>query len=132
MNLKKKSYFSKFQENLNGLKIIRTNSDSFRYFSKLNYNRPQTYWSSSPEGYLSIYKSAETIFSDRVHSCCASLILNNKAMYMQVSKRSKEKRFTLFQRLGVENIMNEPCKLNFDFINIEKEKMKTKLLNKFR
>ena len=120
---KKKSVFKKSQTDLNGLNVIRTSSVPFVRFSKLIYNRPNIYWSSSPEGYLSIYKSAETVFADRVHTCCAALIMGSKSMYVKVSKRSKQKRYELLLRLGLENIFTKPCSLDFNFIRDEKNKL---------
>ena len=120
---KKKKIYEKLQKDINGLNIVRTSSVPFSSFSRLIYNRPKIYWSSSPEGYLSIYKSAEVVFSDRIHTCCAALVMGSRAMYISVSQRSKQKRYELLTRLGLEKIFNEPCQLDRSFIKHEKENL---------
>ena len=44
-------------------------------------------------------------------------------MYIKGSRHSRDGRNKLFSRLGVENIYNEPVRLDFIFVNEEKEKM---------
>ena len=78
---------------------------------------------------MSIYKSAETVFTDRVHTCCAALVMGSKSMYIKASSRSKQKRYELLPRLGVENIFTKPCSLDFNFIGDEKNKLLNFLSN---
>ena len=126
---KERHFYDNFQKDLNGLNIVRTSSEPYNKFYKLIYNRQKIYWSAAPDGYLSIYKSAETVFSDRVHTCCAALVLGTKSMYVQNSTRSKQKRHTLLNRLGADKIFDEPTLLNFDFIKLEKKKLYEFLLD---
>ena len=123
--LHQKRGFRSFQQEFLGTKIIRTCSSAAKPFSSLIYNRPNLYWSDLPDGYLSIYKSANIVFSDRVHSCCAALSLGGTAMYFKLSSRSSDGRNRLFDKLGVSEIFHRPQKLNVNYIDDEKAKMAT-------
>lgn len=119
----KKGFIFNFQQLLNGLDIIRTNNSIFCRIKYFLYNRKNTYYSDLPYGYLSILKNARSVFSDRVHSCAATLILGGKAMYIKGSKRSHDGRNSLFNRIRVNEIYNKPVSLDFEYINMEKDKM---------
>jgi hypothetical protein len=119
----KRSSLLSFQDTLNGMDIIRTNHETFTRFKWLLFNRPNMYYCDIPYGYLTIYKNSRYVFSDRVHTCAATLILGGTAMYIKGSKRSNDGRNNLFKKIGVEDIYNEPVKLNFEYINKEKSKM---------
>jgi hypothetical protein len=121
--IKKRNLFN-FQKTLDGLKIVRTNNDIFSRRKYKIFNRENIYYSDLPYGYLSILKHANIVFSDRVHTCAATLILGGKAMYIKGSKRSHDGRNNLFKRIGVENIYLEPTGLDFDYINEEKHNMR--------
>ena len=123
-------FISRRQNSLKKKFIIRTSSEGFTKDKKDIFFEKDCYWSSTPDGYLSIYKSALTVFSDRVHSCCAALILGRKAMYFKNNKRSSDNRSSIFHRIKLEKIFTEPVMLNMKFINQEKKKMK-KFLTKF-
>ena len=126
-----KSLIPKFQTKINNIKVVRPNNSSFiPIFPKFHrggllFNRENIYYSDLPYGYLSILKSAKLVFSDRVHTCAATLILGGEAMYIKGSIRSKDGRNNLFKRVGVDKIFEEPVMLDFDFINKEKDKMKS-------
>jgi len=126
-----------FQNNINGFKIVRTNNSFFipsfpkLHKGKLVFNRDNIYYSDLPYGYLSILKSAKIVFSDRVHTCAATLILGGEAMYIKGSKRSSDGRKNIFARIGLENIFNKPVKLDFTLINEEKIKMEI-FLNEYK
>ena len=85
------------------------------------------YYSDLPYGYLSILKSANLIFSDRVHTCAAGLILGSSCMYIKGQKRSKDGRNNIFLRLGLPEIYDKPVLLNMPYIESEKIKMKDAL-----
>jgi len=119
---KRPSLFS-FQKSLGNNDIVRTNHETFTKFKWLLFNRPNMYYCDMPYGYLAIYKSSKYVFSDRVHTCAATLILGGTAMYIKGSKRSNDGRNNLFKRIGVEDIYIKPKKLNFEYINQEKIKM---------
>jgi len=118
-----------FQKELDGNKIVRTNNNFFipkipiLHKGKGLFYTKDMYYSDLPYGYLTILKSAKLVFSDRVHTCAATLILGGSAMYVKGSARSHDGRNNLFSRIGVKEIYNKQCKLDFSFINKEKVKM---------
>ena len=112
-----------------GMKIISTvnrgyipNHVLLPYKKKL-FRLKDSYYSDLPYGYLSILKSAHIVFSDRVHTCAATLAMGGKTMYIRNSNRSKDGRNNLFSRLAVQKIYSEPIELDFGYINQEKEAM---------
>jgi hypothetical protein len=128
--LTKKSIFSGFQKTLDNLKVIRTNNSMFCRLKYILFDRDNIYYSDLPYGYISILKHSNLVFSDRVHTCACTLIMGGKAMYIKGSKRSHDGRNNLFKRIKVDSIYEEPTSLDFDYINQEKEKMKTYLMKK--
>jgi hypothetical protein len=125
----KHSFFPKFQNTIENYKIVRTNNSNFIpsfpiiHKGKLIFNRNNVYYSDLPYGYLSILKSAKIVFSDRVHTCAATLIFGGEAMYIKGSKRSNDGRKNLFSRIGMEDIFEKPMRLDLNFILKEKLKM---------
>jgi hypothetical protein len=121
------------QKEIFGLPIVRLQSSgiipNFRLIrtSKMVYTRRNMYYSDLPYGYLSILKSADYIFSDRVHTCAAGLIFGRSCMYVRGQKRSKDGRNNIFLRLGLPEIYHKPVKLNMPYIDSEKLKMKNAL-----
>ena len=85
------------------------------------------YYSDLPYGYLSILKSAKNIFSDRVHTCAAGLILGSRCMYIKGQRRSKDGRNNIFHRLRLSNIFKEPAALDMSYIDAEKKLMTSHL-----
>lgn len=122
VEVEKKKLF-KYQYSLNGINIIRTNNAYFCRFKQLIFNRREMYYSDLPYGYISILGNAKTVFSDRVHSCAATLIMGGKAMYIKGSKRSSDGRNKLFSRLKLNDIYGKPVQLDFQYVNNEKMKV---------
>jgi len=122
-SFKKRSIFTKFQTSLDSFKVVRTNNSMFCRLKDVLFNRDNIYYSDLPYGYLSILKHANLVFSDRVHTCAATLILGGKAMYIKGSKRSHDGRNNLFKRIKVDTIYEKPTSLNLHYIEQEKEKM---------
>ena len=129
------SLFPNFQTKIDGYKIVRPNNASFiptipkLHKGQMLFNRDNIYYSDSPYGYLSILKSAKKVFSDRVHTCAGTLILGGEAMYIKGSRRSRDGRKSLFNRIGLGDIFKHPVSLDFKFI--EKEKMEI-FLNEYK
>ncbi|OMP31785.1 hypothetical protein [Mangrovimonas sp. DI 80] len=122
----KKSIFKSstpLDETFNGLPIIRTNNNEIDLGYEELYKRKDTYHSDLPYGYLSLLKDAKTVFSERVHTCAATLILGGTAQYIPKSTRSFEKRSNIFERIGLSDIFNKPVSLDFNYLNKEKENM---------
>lgn len=121
------------QNEILGYPIVRLQSagiiPNFRLLKtdKFLYTRNNMYYSDLPYGYLSIIKSAKYIFSDRVHTCAAGLILGNRCMYIKGQRRSKDGRNNIFLRLGLADIFHKPVALDMLYIESEKTKMKSSL-----
>ena len=131
----KRRLFKPVQTNLLNYPIVRIKTSPYfpnvKFFksTKLVFPRENMYYSDLPYGYLSIIKSAKYVFSDRVHTCAAGLIFGSKCMYIKGVKRSKDGRNSLFSRLGLKEIYTKPVSLDFDYIQIEKEKMTSKMIS---
>lgn len=131
----KNSFLPHFQGLFEGSKIVRTNNQPFTRNAMLlntrlyTFNKPLTYYSDLPYGYLSILKSAKYVFSDRVHTCAASLIFGNKTMYIKNGKRSHDNRNKLFSRIGLPEIYSGPVILDQKYIKSEKENLQTFITN---
>ena len=121
----------KQQETINNLSIVRTDNRSIDEGYKNIYAQNNVYHSDLPYGYLSILKSAKVVFSERVHTCASTLILGGTTQFVPVAKRSFEKRARLFERIGVRDIFDRPCRLNIEYIAAEKRHMKNALENAF-
>lgn len=133
----KHTLIPKFQNSIDNYQVVRTNNSFFipsfpkLHKGKLIFNRDNIYYSDLPYGYLSILKSAKKVFSDRVHTCAATLILGGEAMYIKGSKRSGDGRNNLFSRIGLDDIFKRPVTLDFEFIKEEKVKMEH-FLNEYK
>lgn len=129
INFRKRKITDSFPKTLDGNLIIRTVSEGFKYFKFLIFNRPNVYYSDLPHNYLSIYKHAKLVLSERVHTCVATLSLGGKAMYIAHSKRSLQKRRYLFDRLNLFKIYEKPISLDFNILSEEKNKLEKFLKN---
>jgi len=129
----KKSIFLPRQDQILGMPVVRLQSEgiipNIRFFKteKFLYTRNNMYYSDLPNGYLSILKSAKIIFSDRVHTCAAGLILGSSCMYIKGQRRSKDGRNNIFLRLGLHDIFERPVALDMSYIESEKKIMKNEL-----
>lgn len=103
--------------------IVRTCNLSIDEGYHRIYGRPNTYHSDLPGGYCSILKHAQCVYSERVHTCAATLIYGSKAQFIATSTRSFEKRSLLFEQIGLGEIFNRPVKIDFDELNPMKESM---------
>lgn len=103
--------------------IIWVSSEPAQKDWKNLFSRKRSYHSDLPYGYLSIFKSADAVFSDRVHTCAAALALGRTAQYLPISPRSKESRFSLFENLGVGQILEKPVRYDFDHVRNKKAEL---------
>lgn len=122
---------NKFPEEINGLKVIRTRNDSITIGEQKIYARNNTYHSDLPYGYLSILKNAKLVLSERVHTCAATTILGSEAQYIPHSSRSLEKRMSLFNKVGLNEISSRPQKIQFDIVNSEKSRLESTFSSMF-
>ena len=112
-----------YQQTLNKSPIIRTDNRAITEGYRVIYSRPNVYHSDLPQGYLSIFKHAKIVFSERVHTCASTIILGGTAQFVPLAKRSFEKRSRLFERIRLPEIFEKPSQLNFEYIEQEKDKM---------
>ncbi|MDB2589080.1 hypothetical protein N9Y33_04330 [Bacteroidia bacterium] len=116
----KKRFWQRFSATLNGDKIVRLNHYFFTPFSLLQFNRPNMFYSDMPFGYLTIYASAITTISDRVHACAATMAYGGKSIYTKGSNRSKDGRNLLFDRMKVKFNNSREMYYDMDYISNEK------------
>lgn len=127
-NFSKKRFWQRFCTTLNGDNVIRLNHYFFTPFSFFQFNRPNMFYSDMPFGYLTIYASAITTFSDRVHACAATMAYGGKCIYTKGSNRSKDGRNLLFDRMKVK--FTDSNEMYYDMDYIAKEKVnQLKFLN---
>jgi hypothetical protein len=125
----KKRMFSHVQKNVLGYPVVRIKSSpyipniKFLKSTLLVYPRKNMYYSDLPHGYLSILSAAQYVFSDRVHTCAAGLILGAKCMYIKSNSRSKDGRNKLFLRLNLPEIYDKPISIDYAYIKNEKKTM---------
>jgi len=129
INFRQRKVIDSFPETLDGNLIIRTVSEGFKYFKFMIFNRPNIYYSDLPHNYLSIYKHANLVLSERVHTCVATLSLGGKAMYIAHSRRSLQRRRYLFDRLNLFKIYEKPVSLDFNILSEEKDNLENFLKN---
>jgi len=103
--------------------IVRTLNLSIDVGYSQIYRRPNSYHSDLPQGYCSLLAFAETVYSERVHTCATTLIFGGQAQFVESSRRSLEKRRLLFERLGVKNLFTGPSRLDMNYIESEKRAM---------
>lgn len=115
---------SRFPVQINGMNVVRTSNLSIDEGYRKIFARPNTYHSDLPWGYCSILKSAACVYSERVHTCAATLIYGGKAQFVAKSDRSFEKRSLLFEQLGLGEIFARPVQIDFDVLNPLKKKLK--------
>ena len=112
-----------YPDQIGGFPVVRTNSRSFSKDKERTFDLPNMFASDLPDGYLAIYKNARCVFSERVHTCAATLILGGRAMFIPVSKVATDGRYHLLRRIGADNVFSKPTSLNFPFIQQEKESL---------
>lgn len=100
------------QTSVNDLTIVRTRSEQFTRDPDVSFDRPNTFASDVPHGYLALYGNAEVVFSERVHTCAATLALGGQAMYVITDERSKEGRKHLLARVGAHDVEERPVRLD--------------------
>jgi hypothetical protein len=107
------------QTELDGAPIVRTATVRRWDAAKIFYRSNTFYWD-TPEGFLTLYAHAHSVFADRVHTCAATLALGGKAMYIPTGERSRDNRRAIFGRLGLDGIYDRPVSL--DTALVEKAK----------
>jgi polysaccharide pyruvyl transferase WcaK-like protein len=73
----------------------------------------------NPYSYLNIISNGSLTLSTRVHACVTALSYQKPTMLFQKTKRS-----FLFERLGLQDIINKPVTLAREKLEIEHEEFK--------
>lgn len=105
-------------ERIDGKLIVRTDHRYNPFLMKKNYRAPMMYSGDVPYSYLNIYANSDLTISNRVHACVATVAYGNPAMLFTRSPRAY-----LLKRLGLDNIKNEPQKVDLGFLRDEKCKL---------
>jgi hypothetical protein len=102
--------------------IIRTQSRPFTKDASALFDRPSTHYAVIPDGYFSLYKSAELVVTNRVHTCAATLVLAGRARYLATNARATDGRWFLLDRVGAGEVRHGTTSL--DHARLVDEKMK--------
>jgi hypothetical protein len=105
-------------ERIDGKLIVRTDHRYNPFLMKKNYRAPMMYSGDVPYSYLNIYANSDLTISNRVHACVATVSYGNPAMLFTRSPRAY-----LLKRLGLDNIKNEPQRVDLGFLRDEKYKL---------
>jgi hypothetical protein len=103
--------------------IVRTRSASYHRSADLVFDRPDLHFSDIPYGFLAIYKSAEVVFTDRVHTAACALILGGTARFVFSDARFQYGRWSLLERVGAGDVVRMPTRLDQEAISQEKAEM---------
>jgi hypothetical protein len=111
----------RFDTRVAGMPIVRTRSETYSRDRQRVFDRPNMFYADTPEGFLAIYKNAEYVFAERVHTCAATLALGGRAMYVPRTPRAHDQRRTLFERVGAAGIYQGPVSLDRERMAVEKQ-----------
>jgi len=128
---------------VNNKRIIRSHHDSYRYFPDsiranstflgfdrkipfmhisspwsggINFKHSDVLISDLPDDYLNLYANASAVYSDRVHTCVATLAFGNLARLYTDTRRA-----TLFERVGITGIKDKLEKLDLETLKTDKD-----------
>jgi len=113
----------KYQKLFKDTKVVHLNHGTFDQLGPVHFADP-TYYSDLPYGYLSIYKQADYVFSDRVHSCAAGLIFGAKTRYFSTTRRSEDGRYELLRQVCCGNIFSEAVCLDSEYVDVQLRNLK--------
>jgi hypothetical protein len=102
---------------LEGRDIIRTHHSCWPPGKQEYFESGNTLISDLYTDYLNIYSQVDAVYSDRVHACIAALSFGTSAQYFI----ENEPRLSLFERLGIPDIIDRPVRLDPDILRTEKE-----------
>ncbi|PKM82462.1 MAG: hypothetical protein CVU89_05515 [Firmicutes bacterium HGW-Firmicutes-14] len=87
---------------------------------EIQFQKKNTLISDLPSDYLSLYAQANTVYSERIHACIATLSFGNKAMLFG----KKNPRLRMFERVGAGEIINKPVKVDMKLLdNLKKQQV---------
>jgi hypothetical protein len=110
-------FLCKFPKAVGNYKIVRLHHRPLIKITPWIYTRPNTFVSLNPYSYINIIKNAELTLGTRVHACVTALSFQKPAMLCKPTKRGY-----LFDRLGLQDIVNKPVNLSRERIEEENYK----------
>ncbi len=99
-----------------GFEVIRADHRFNPHITWKVYQHPNAVASDEPFTYFSLYAGAQLTLSDRVHACVATLAYGNPAMLYHPTPRAR-----LFARVGLDKIREQPCTLDLEYLNKERD-----------
>ena len=112
------------QQTVGPFDIVRTQSKAFTKDAHSLFDRPNMHYAVIPEGYLSIYRSAELVVTNRVHTCAATLVLGGRARYLTTPGRSLDGRWQLLERVGMGRVQSESLAMEQGALDDEKAQLR--------
>ncbi len=103
-----------FPKAIGNYKIVRLHHRPLIKITPWIYTRSNTFVSLNPYSYINIIKNAELTLGTRVHACVSALSFQKPAMMCKQTKRGY-----LFNRLGLQDIVNKPVNLSRERIEEE-------------
>lgn len=100
--------------------ILRTRSEPYQHSASTVFDRAAMHYSDLPTGYLSIYRSAEVVFTDRVHTAAATLVTGGTAQYFMTTERARDGRWLLLDRIGAADATIRPTRIATQAVADEK------------
>jgi hypothetical protein len=106
--------------------IVRTDHRYSPIIKRRTFRYPNVMVNDTPYPYFEIYGNAKLILSNRIHACVVGLAYGNSVMLF-----SETPRFRLLERLNLEGIKDHPIKISHEVLEMEKQKMRKFLKDKF-
>ena len=98
--------------------VFRTDHRFHPPYRKKIYSQGNSFCADLPYGYLELYANSTLTLSDRVHACAVTMAFGNAAMLF-----SETNRVGLLERVGAGEISEHPVSIDISFLNDEKRKM---------
>ncbi len=98
-----------------------------RLGGKDRYERLATKWdffTDNPYGNMILFSGAAAVFSDRVHTCAATMMTGGSACYVPLSRRANDGRSNLLADLGAAGITERPTRIDISHIERAQKRMR--------
>ena len=88
------------------------------------FDRPKMHYAMIPHGYLALYKSAELVVTNRVHTAASTLVLGGTARYLPTHARAIDGRWALLDRVGAGEVRDRAIRLIRSLVDEAKERLR--------
>ncbi len=99
--------------------IIRTDHRPHPMLSRKTYRVKNLFINDTPYPYLEIYSQSVLTLSNRIHACVAAMSYGKPAMLFSSSPRVR-----MLERLGLQDILNQPVYLDKHLLDKEKRNLR--------